>query len=44
MKLLKGQMNADMLTDDLCKNRSSNESFWLVGQPDEFEIKAIVNK
>jgi adenine-specific DNA-methyltransferase len=27
-------MNADMLTDDLRKKRSSNESFWLVGQPD----------
>lgn len=34
MQLLKAQMNADMLTDDLRKNRSSNESFWLVGQPD----------
>lgn len=33
-KLLKAQMNADMLTDDLRKKRSSNESFWLVGQPD----------
>jgi len=34
MQLLKVQMNADMLTDDLRKKRSSNESFWLVGQPD----------
>lgn len=34
MQLLKAQMNADMLTDDLRKKRSSNESFWLVGQPD----------
>jgi len=33
-KLLKAQMNADLLTDDLRKKRSSNESFWLVGQPD----------
>ena len=32
--LLKVQMNADLLTDDLKKKRSSNESFWLVGQPD----------
>ncbi len=32
--LLKAQMNADLLTDDLKKNRSSNESFWLIGQPD----------
>jgi adenine-specific DNA-methyltransferase len=32
--LLKVQMNADLLTDDLKKKRSSNESFWLIGQPD----------
>jgi adenine-specific DNA-methyltransferase len=34
MQLLKVQMNADLLTDDLRKKRSSNESFWLMGQPD----------
>lgn len=32
--LLKAQMNTDLLTDDLKKKRSSNESFWLIGQPD----------
>lgn len=32
--LLEAQMNADLLTDDLKKKRSSNESFWLIGQPD----------
>jgi len=32
--LLKVQMNADLLTEDLKKNRASNESFWLIGQPD----------
>jgi adenine-specific DNA-methyltransferase len=32
--LLKVQMNTDLLTEDLKKKRSSNESFWLVGQPD----------
>ncbi|MCY4397961.1 MAG: site-specific DNA-methyltransferase [Gemmatimonadetes bacterium] len=32
--LLKAQMNADLLTGDLKKKRASNESFWLVGQPD----------
>ena len=32
--LLKVQMNADLLTEDLKKKRSSNESFWLIGQPD----------
>jgi adenine-specific DNA-methyltransferase len=34
MQLLKAQMNADLLTDDLKKKRASNESFWLIGQPD----------
>ena len=34
MTLLKAQMNADLLTDDLKRQRASNESFWLVGQPD----------
>jgi len=32
--VLKVQMNTDLLTDDLKKNRASNESFWLMGQPD----------
>ena len=32
--LLKAQMNPDLLTDDLKKRRASNESFWLIGQPD----------
>ena len=32
--LLEAQMNADLLTNDLRKKRSSNESFWLIGQPD----------
>jgi len=27
-------MNADLLTEDLKKKRTSNESFWLIGQPD----------
>jgi adenine-specific DNA-methyltransferase len=31
---LKAQMNTDLLTDDLKKNRASNQSFWLMGQPD----------
>ena len=34
MQFLKLQMNTDLLTDDLKKKRASNESFWLVGQPD----------
>lgn len=31
---LKVQMNTDLLTEDLKKGRASNESFWLMGQPD----------
>ena len=38
--LLKAQMNADLLTGDLKKKRASNESFWLIGQPD-VEVKRI---
>jgi adenine-specific DNA-methyltransferase len=32
--LLKAQMNTDLLTEDLKKARSNNQSFWLMGQPD----------
>ncbi len=32
--LLKAKMNTDLLTDDLKKARTSNQSFWLMGQPD----------
>jgi adenine-specific DNA-methyltransferase len=38
--LLKAQMNADLLTEDLKKKRASNESFWLIGQPDILLRKA----
>lgn len=34
MTLLKVQMNTDLLTEDLKKAKSSNQSFWLMGQPD----------
>ncbi len=37
---LKAQMNTDLLTDDLKKARSSNQSFWLMGQPD-VELRRI---
>jgi len=40
--LLKAQMNADLLTDDLKKKRASNESFWLIGQPD-VQVERIAN-
>ncbi len=40
VQFLKVQMNADLLTDDLKKKRASNESFWLIGQP-EVRIERI---
>jgi len=39
--LIKAQMNADLLTEDLKKKRSNNQSFWLIGQPD---IEITLNK
>ena len=32
--VLKAQMNTNLMTEDLKKERSSDQSFWLVGQPD----------
>ena len=32
--ILKVQMNPDLLTEDLKKQKLSNQSFWLVGRPD----------
>lgn len=34
VKILKAQMSVDLLTKDLRKNRSSSQSYWLIGQPD----------
>jgi adenine-specific DNA-methyltransferase len=34
LRLLKVQINGDLLTEDLKKKRATNESFWLLGQPD----------
>lgn len=39
---LKAQMNTDLLTEDLKKARSSNQSFWLMGQPD-VDVRKIPN-
>ena len=39
MTILKVQMNTDLMTEDLKKKRSSDQSFWLVGQPDVELIK-----
>ena len=41
MTLLQVQMNTDLMTDDLKKKRSSDQSFWLVGQPD---VELILTK
>ncbi|MYG40227.1 MAG: site-specific DNA-methyltransferase [Nitrospira sp. SB0677_bin_15] len=41
--LLKAQMNADLLTNDLKKKRASNESFWLIGQPD-VELEGVPDR
>ena len=40
MLFLRSQMNTDLLTEDLKKKRASNESFWLIGQPD-VELRAV---
>ena len=37
---LKAQMNTDLLTEDLKKAKSSNQSFWLMGQP-EVEVRTL---
>jgi hypothetical protein len=42
MTFLKVQMNTDLLTEDLKKKRASNESFWLMGQP-EIEVRQRVD-
>ncbi len=39
---LKAQMNTDLLTEDLKKARSSNQSFWLMGQPD-VEVRKLTD-
>ena len=44
VSLLKAQMNTDLLTDDLKKKRASNESYWLIGQPDVKLTKIKVKK
>jgi adenine-specific DNA-methyltransferase len=43
VNVLKVQMNTDLLTSDLKKKRASNESFWLIGQPD-IEVKKQESK
>ncbi len=40
VEFLKTHMNADLLTDDLRRKRTGNESFWLIGQPD-VEVEVI---
>jgi adenine-specific DNA-methyltransferase len=40
MTFLTAKMNGDLLTEDLKKKRSSNQSFWLVGRPD-VEVRQV---
>jgi adenine-specific DNA-methyltransferase len=40
MTFLRAEMNMDLATADLKKKRSTNESFWLIGQP-EVEVVPI---
>lgn len=40
LTVLKAQMNVDLLTEDLRKKRSSNQSYWLIGQPAIEVLKA----
>ena len=42
VQLLKVHMNADLLTDDLRRKSTANESFWLIGQPD-VEVEAVAD-
>jgi adenine-specific DNA-methyltransferase len=44
LTLLKVQMNADLFTEDLKKKRASNESFWLIGQPDVRLFRVLEGK
>ncbi len=39
VQVLKAQMSVDLLTEDLRKKRSNNQSYWLIGQPDVEVIK-----
>lgn len=39
--IIKAQMSVDLLTSDLRKKRSSNQSYWLIGQPD---VEVVKNK
>lgn len=44
LTVLKAQMNVDLLTEDLRKKRSSNQSYWLIGQPAIDVIQVEVGK
>ncbi len=39
VQILKAQMSVDLLTGDLRKKRSNNQSYWLIGQPDVDLVK-----
>lgn len=42
-KIIKAQMNLDLITEDLKRKRTSNQSYWLIGSP-EIEIIKLPKK
>lgn len=42
-KLLKAHINMDLQTEDLKKNKNTNQSFWLIGSPD-IRLKKLENE
>lgn len=43
-KIIKAQMNLDLITEDLKRKRTSNQSYWLIGSPEIEIIKLSKNK
>ena len=43
-KIIKAQMNLDLITEDLKRKRTSNQSYWLIGSPEIEIIKLPKNK
>jgi adenine-specific DNA-methyltransferase len=44
VKILRAQMNLDLITQDLKKKKSSNQSYWLIGSPDIEIIETSTNE
>ena len=43
-RIIKAQMNLDLITEDLKRKKSSNQSYWLIGSPEIEIIKSSKNK